>query len=113
MKALLISLIAMGLAACASTAPSAGSGASAEASKAAPASEGQASTVAALNPEDPGYWDEIICRREPVTGTRLTRARCHSRYDWARMSGAATETMRDILSQPNPCLDGAGCGPGD
>lgn len=62
-----------------------------------------------LQPEDPGYWDEMICKREPVTGTRLTRARCHSRYDWARMQGAATETMRDIFSQPVPCLEGDQC----
>lgn len=68
-----------------------------------------ARTVAILTPEDPGYWDEIICQREPLTGTRLTKSRCHSRYDRERMRGAATETMRDILSQPQPCGDGAGC----
>jgi predicted small secreted protein len=111
MKLLLIAIAATGLAACASTGSGAGSDAAAQASTAAPPVAAQDATVAALNPEDPGYWDEIICRREPVTGTRLTRARCHSRYDWARMRGAASETMRDITSQPNPCLDGPGCGP--
>lgn len=55
--------------------------------------------------EDPEYWNEEICKREPVTGTRLTRARCHTRYEWARMESAATETMRDIESQPRGYRD--------
>jgi hypothetical protein len=108
MKTLLI-IIALGaLAACTSTGPAPQAG-ELKAS-AAPAVPTESATESTLQPGDPGYWDEIVCRRAPVTGTRLTRARCHSRYDWARMAGAATETMRDIESKPIPCLAGAGCG---
>jgi hypothetical protein len=62
--------------------------------------------IAELRSNDPEYWDEIICRREPVTGTRLTRGRCHSRYDWARMQGAATEFMRELENRPIPVNEG-------
>jgi hypothetical protein len=67
---------------------------------------------AAAHSTDPGYWDEVICKRTPVTGTRLTRGQCHTRYDWARMEGAARETMREIENRPLPCSDGPGCSPG-
>lgn len=60
-------------------------------------------------PTDPGYWDEVICKRTPVTGTRLTRGQCHTRYDWARIEGAATEIMREIENRPLPCGTGPGC----
>jgi hypothetical protein len=108
MRRLLLMIVATALASCASGAPKAGGGDAAAGP--APAEKTTTTTAAITGPDDPGYWDEVICRREPVTGTRLTRARCHSRYDWARMRGAATETMRDIQSQPVPCRDGAGCG---
>jgi hypothetical protein len=108
MKALLITILVGALAACASGAPAPQEGPLK--ASAAPAVPAESTTESALQPGDPGYWDEIVCRRAPVTGTRLTRARCHSRYDWARMAGAATETMRDIESKPIPCLAGAGCG---
>jgi hypothetical protein len=55
--------------------------------------------------EQPGYWDEEICRREPITGTRQTQRRCHTRWQWAQMESAATETMRDIWMQPRTIRD--------
>lgn len=112
MRALLAVIAAILISGCASTGPASTSGDPAAASASTSQPAGKSEKVAAMDPEDPGYWDEIICRREKVTGTRLTRARCHSRYDWERMRSAATETMRDIESQPRPCLDGAGCGGG-
>jgi hypothetical protein len=102
MRLLLIALAATALAGCAAASPVPGPDDTPGVSTPAAAAGSESSTVTALNPDDPGYWDEIICRREPVTGTRLSRARCHSRYDWARMRGAATETMRDIESIPRP-----------
>lgn len=111
MRALILAVVVTLLSACASTGPAAPGAAAADAASAPRLAE-KRDTVASKDSEEPGYWDEIVCKREQVTGTRLTRGRCHSRYDWARMRGAATETMRDIESQPRPCLDGAGCGGG-
>lgn len=102
MKTLIILATALVVAGCASAGSTNQAGDTAAASGTAAASSERKEKVAALTPEDPGYWDEIICRREPLTGTRLTKARCHTRYDWERMRGAATETMRDINSQPIP-----------
>lgn len=96
MKTLIILVAALVTAGCASAASTHKAG------ETAAASSERKEKVAALTPEDPGYWDEIVCRREPLTGTRLTKARCHTRYDWERMRGAATETMRDLNSQPIP-----------
>lgn len=102
MKNLLILVAAIVIAGCASTGSTNKASETAAASDTVAASSERKEQVAALTPEDPGYWDEIVCRREPLTGTRLTKARCHTRYDWERMRGAATETMRDINSQPIP-----------
>lgn len=102
MKTLIILVAALVAAGCASAASTNKAGETAAASDTAAASSERKEKVAALTPEDPGYWDEIVCRREPLTGTRLTKARCHTRYDWERMRGAATETMRDLNSQPIP-----------
>lgn len=109
MKLLIVMLTTALLAACAST----GSGTAPErtAALSAPAQASGEETAAApaTHADDPGYWDEIICKRADTTGTRLYSHRCHSRYDWARMSGAAREIMRDIESQPIPCLKGDDC----
>lgn len=107
MKHVLLTVAAMVIAGCVSP------GTADQAREATPSQQQQTERVATLTPEDPGYWDEIVCRREPLTGTRLTKSRCHSRYDWERMRGAAKETMRDILAQPLPCGSGAGCAAGD
>jgi hypothetical protein len=108
MRIVVVAILGTVLTACASAGPSSAPEAASTTAALAEA-DAQTLTTAVLRPGDPGYRDERICRREPVTGTRLTRARCHSRYDWARMAGAATETMRDILSQPTACLEGDQC----
>lgn len=72
--------------------------------------EAQRAASARPRSTDWEYWDEIICMRTPVTGTRLSRGQCHTRYDWARMEGAARETMREIENRPLPCYSGPGCG---
>jgi hypothetical protein len=104
MKNILILISMAALAACASSGPV--SQTDELTASATPARAEAEPRTSALQPGDPGYWDEEVCRREPITGTRLSRARCHTRYDWARMSGAATETMRDLGSQPIPWVEG-------
>lgn len=111
MRTLYIILAASALVACASS----GSGPTPGESATAPTAGedknvqfGNQAAVASVPPaeeDEPGYWDEMICKNEPVTGTRQIRRRCHSRYDWARMESAATETMRDIESQPRGYRD--------
>jgi predicted small lipoprotein YifL len=113
MKSLLVLISVAALAACASSGPTSQTDELTATATPAPASAEAKARTSSLQPGDPGYWDEEVCRREPVTGTRLTRARCHTRYDWARMSGAATEVMRDIESMGRPCGPGPGCAPGD
>lgn len=114
MKILLLALTSMALIGCASpgrdSAPP--SAAAAPVSKEA-GTETMAKGGVIVYADDPEYWGEIICRREAVTGTRMTKARCHSRYDWERMQGSAREAMRDIENQPVGCGAGPGCAPGD
>lgn len=113
MKLVLILIAGVMAAACASSGPAADADKLPTVAAAEPETQ-QRAAPGKTPAEDPDYWNEEICKREPVTGTRLTIARCHTRYDWARMSSAATETMREIQDRPIPCLDGAGCGgPGD
>jgi hypothetical protein len=114
MKTLLLALAGLALLGCAAPARESAPPPAA----AAPASQERSTETMAkggviVYADDPEYWGEIICKREAVTGTRMTKARCHSRYDWERMQGAARETMRDIENQPVGCGAGAGCGPGD
>jgi hypothetical protein len=115
MKALFITIAAATLLACASTGSDQGT------DEAAPVTDvttsgkeeriqfGNQAAVATVEPaaaeDDPGYWEEMICKNEGVTGSRQVRRRCHTRYDWARMESAATETMRDIDSQPRGYRD--------
>lgn len=107
MKLLVISALVVLLSACAGPArTSAPEAASAQAQEQAQENMASEATMAELRSSDPGYWDEVICRREPITGTRLSRGRCHSRYDWARMEGAARETMREIENRPIPLNEG-------
>lgn len=110
MKALFISIAAATLLACASTGPDPGTDEAAPVTGATASGKeeqiqfGNQAAVATVEPaaeeDDPGYWEEMICKNEGVTGSRQVHRRCHTRYEWAKMEGAATETMRDIESQP-------------
>lgn len=113
MRLPLIVIVGAMLAACASTGPTPDAEKVSTVAEAEPDSGHRGAAPGATIADDPDYWNEEVCKREPVTGTRLTRARCHTRYEWARMQNAATEIMRDIESQPLPCRDGPGCGPGE
>jgi hypothetical protein len=128
MKALVVVILAATLAACATggtspalvteTAPTAASAAAAETATAA----GTAQDSAPLDADDPDEksfwasseyapqdasesWDDLICKRAGATGSRQVSRRCHTRWEWAQMEAAATETMRDILSIPRPARD--------
>lgn len=114
MKTLFITIAAASLLACASAGPGPGTDEAApvdgttsgENKQVQFGNQAAISTIPAAAEEDqPGYWEEMICKNEGVTGSRQVRRRCHTRYDWARMESAATETMRDIESQPRGYRD--------
>jgi hypothetical protein len=105
--ALLSACLALGLAGCASTGPAPAPEGVPEAGTSATSDKSiqfaNQAAVGSIEPrveDDPGYWEEIVCKREGATGSRQVTRRCHSRYDWARMEGAANEFMRDIWSVP-------------
>lgn len=113
MRLLLILVAATLLAGCAAAGPASSSQGTSAVVAQAQEPRDETGAVPRTYTEDPEYWEEIICKRADTTGTRLHNRRCHSRYDWARMSGSAREIMRDINANPLPCGSGAGCAPGD
>jgi hypothetical protein len=111
---LVIAFLAACLAGCASANPPPGPGEATVTSAPASSAEDKAiqfdarnaiATVPPAAEDEPGYWDETVCKREPVTGSRQHSRRCHTRWQWAQMEDAATETMRDIWSKPIPHRD--------
>lgn len=72
-----------------------------DAKKAEPAPTRQAS--ATNNP--PGYdKDEVVCRREKVTGSRFARNLCHTREQWEAMRKAGIEGTNNIQRAPVPIV---------
>ena len=58
---------------------------------------------AANNP--PGYdKDELVCRREKVTGSRFARNLCHTREQWEAMRKAGVEGTNNIQRAPVPIV---------
>lgn len=105
MRTALVIMAAFALAACAAAGPAPDSAATTALQDGAPAIS-QAGTeqhgnsvTAALATESP---DDVICRNQRVTGSRMMRRVCQTRWEWAQMENAATETMRDINSIPVP-----------
>jgi len=105
MRSLLLVMVAAALTACAAAGPAPESVATTTLQEGAPAlshaapdQEGNP-VSAALTPESP---DDVICRNQRVTGSRMMRRVCHARWEWEQMETAATETMRDINSIPVP-----------
>jgi hypothetical protein len=99
MKALFLALAALALIGCASP----GNGpveTTTPPAAAIPASDPALATVAPADETE--SWDDVICRKQRVTGSRMMRNVCNTRWEWARMEGAAVETMRDIGSKPIP-----------
>lgn len=92
-RVFLICLAALGVTACAST-----GGAPAEDAVTSMTPAGEEAITMAHVPEaySKEWWDEVVCQREPSMGSRLSRNRCHSRFEWSSMQKNASETMRDM-----------------
>lgn len=53
----------------------------------------------------PGYdKDELVCRREKVTGSRFARNLCHTREQWEAMRKAGVEGTGNIQRAPVPIV---------
>ena len=102
MKRLILMFVATALAACAGpdqgpSEPTAGPATQPVASSSgdvAPRSVAQSYKAEAL--------DEVVCRRERATGSRITSSVCHTRREWARIEAEAKELMRDVQTKPVP-----------
>jgi hypothetical protein len=112
MRALLLIITAAAMAACAAAGPTSEAPAPVTGERSAEQQQdvrfGNREAMASIEPavsDDPGYWDEEICRRTPITGSRQTQRRCHTRWEWSQMEAAATETMRDIWMIPRTVRD--------
>jgi hypothetical protein len=56
----------------------------------------------AANRNDPGNPDQIICKREEITGSRLEGAKeCHSRAEWAQIKATGYDKLQ-MLGAPGP-----------
>jgi hypothetical protein len=63
-----------------------------------------ARTASATN-NPPGYdKDEMVCRREKVTGSRFARNLCHTREQWEAMRKAGVEGTGNIQRAPVPLI---------
>lgn len=59
---------------------------------------------ATTNP--PGYdKDEVVCRRERVTGSRFARNLCHTREQWEAMRKAGVQGTKNIQDAPVPIMN--------
>jgi hypothetical protein len=54
----------------------------------------------------PGYdKDEVVCRRERVTGSRMTRNLCHTREQWEAMRKAGVQGTKNVQDAPVPIMN--------
>jgi len=98
MKTLVLVLVAMALAACAGPGEPTAEPAASVSENAAATSVAQADQA-----ESP---DEVVCRREQVTGSRMLSSVCKTRREWARLADEANELMRDAQTKPIPYPEG-------
>jgi cytochrome c5 len=67
-----------------------------------PAAEITGTPGAKLASNDPGDPNQIICKREEVTGSRLEGAKeCHSRAEWAQIKATGYDKLQ-MLGAPGP-----------
>lgn len=102
MKTLILVLVAMALAACAGPGPGPGEPAAGPAAESAASSSGDATTTSVAEADPAKSLDEVVCRREQVTGSRMVTSVCHTRREWARLADEANELMRDVQTRPIP-----------
>lgn len=71
-----------------------------------PTAEPAASRQAGATTNLPGYdKDEIVCRRERVTGSRMTRNLCHTREQWEAMRKAGVQGTKNVQDAPVPIMN--------
>ena len=59
-------------------------------------------TQAAADNKGPGNPDQVICKREEVTGSRLAGHReCHTRAEWAQIDATGMDKLQ-MLGAPGP-----------
>lgn len=57
---------------------------------------------AAADNKGPGNPDQVICKREEVTGSRLAGHReCHTRAEWAQIDATGMDKLQ-MLGAPGP-----------
>lgn len=98
MKRLILMLVATALAACAGP----GQAPSGPATEPAASYPADAAPVAVAQADQGESLDDVVCRREQVTGSRMKTSVCHTRREWARLEAEAKELMRDVQTKPIP-----------
>lgn len=102
MKTLILVLVATALVACAGPGQGPGEPAAGPATEPAASSSGDAAPTPVAQAEPADSPDEVVCRREQVTGSRMVTSVCHTRREWARLAEEANELMRDVQTRPIP-----------
>ena len=68
--------------------------------------EPAASRQAGATTNLPGYdKDEVVCRRERVTGSRMSRNLCHTREQWEAMRKAGVQGTKNVQDAPVPVMN--------
>ena len=71
-----------------------------EAPKPTPVAAARPSGAVKLASNDPGDPNQMICKREEITGSRLEGSKeCHTRAEWAELRAAGVEKL-GILGAP-------------
>lgn len=99
---LVVVLVAMALAACAGPAQGPGEPAAGPAAEPAASSPGDAAPASDAQADQAESVDDVICRRERVTESRMVSSVCKTRGEWARLESEATDLMRDVQTRPIP-----------
>lgn len=75
-----------------------------------PASASSGASGAAAKTPPPPSPDDVICKRQEVTGSRLGgRKVCHTRLEWEQMSENARENLDTRQTTSLACQPGMGC----
>ena len=102
MKRLILMLVATALAACAGPGQAPSGPAAGPATEPAASSPADAAPVAVAQADQGESLDDVVCRREQVTGSRMKTSVCHTRREWARLEEESKELMRDVQTRPTP-----------
>lgn len=62
----------------------------------------EGSTPASNAPASQDDADRVICKKEPITGTRLSKRVCHTAREWEQMRQDARATVQGAQSRQDP-----------